>query len=388
MNKSLVSLKLCAVFVVAALVGCGGEDVGGSPAPGTDVGVVPVGPSASAPSVSQLVLVAGGAGSTTKDGTGAEAAFRAIQSVSAGPDGMIYVADASTIRKVANGGVVTTLAGHATEYGTANGIGSSARFGGPLDGNFKSRLVDTANPPALTIAATADGMVYVSDLLGGAGAIRQVDVSSGMVSTRYAVSAADKMSGPFELAVNDRGQAAFFQAAIPEFGVCCAGFNDRFIRIASSASAVTALPGAETPSSLFRKLAFDSSGRVHVLEWAPEGGSRISRLDGGAWQTVLAPSADSISAAVGGMAIDENNNLYVADSIKHVVWKVSPSGQATVFLGNLVSTSAAGEETAVQLGDIPGRLNRPYAIAVDKKNKRLVVGDIMNGEFVLLSAPL
>jgi hypothetical protein len=71
------------------------------------------------------------------DGTNTQARFSNPQGIAISPEGMVYVADSgnNTIRKmVLNGGnwVVSTIAGLAGVPGTNDGLGTSARFNGPL----------------------------------------------------------------------------------------------------------------------------------------------------------------------------------------------------------------------------------------------------------------
>jgi DNA-binding beta-propeller fold protein YncE len=63
-------------------------------------------------------------------------------------DGNLYVADSSnhTIRKITPAGVVTTLAGAAESYGSADGTGPLARFNEPYG-----------------VAVDGDGNIYVAD---------------------------------------------------------------------------------------------------------------------------------------------------------------------------------------------------------------------------------
>jgi hypothetical protein len=82
----------------------------------------------------EVTTVAGMARSSgNADGTGSLARFNEPSGVAVDGIGNVYVADAGnyTIRKMTPGGVVTTLAGLAGHSGSADGTGSTARFNGP-----------------------------------------------------------------------------------------------------------------------------------------------------------------------------------------------------------------------------------------------------------------
>jgi hypothetical protein len=68
------------------------------------------------------------------EGTGADARFNDPTGLAVDSAGNVYVADAgnSTIRKIAPGGVVTTIAGTAGQPGGADGVGASASFNFPV----------------------------------------------------------------------------------------------------------------------------------------------------------------------------------------------------------------------------------------------------------------
>ena len=117
----------------------------------------------SGPTVTTLAGTAGEYGST--DGTGTTARFNSPFSITT--DGTnLYVADSGnyTIRKIVIAtGEVTTLAGTAGEYGSTDGIGTTARFN---------------NPYGITIDGTS---LYVAD--SGNYTIRKIVIASRMVTT-------------------------------------------------------------------------------------------------------------------------------------------------------------------------------------------------------------
>jgi uncharacterized repeat protein (TIGR02543 family) len=96
--------------------------------------------------VSTLAGFPGSAGAA--DGIGGAARFRFLNGLALDQTGNIYVADQGNeaVRKVTQGGVVTTVAGQSGNPGTADGIGSLARFNHPQG-----------------VAVDASGNLYVAD---------------------------------------------------------------------------------------------------------------------------------------------------------------------------------------------------------------------------------
>jgi sugar lactone lactonase YvrE len=103
--------------------------------------------------------------SGTSDGTGSAAMFNDPTGITVDGAGNVYVADFGndTIRKIAPGGVVTTLAGLALSPGSAGGTGSAASFNGPAG-----------------VGVDSSGNVYVADANNDL--IRKVD-PTGFVTT-------------------------------------------------------------------------------------------------------------------------------------------------------------------------------------------------------------
>lgn len=106
------------------------------------------------------------------DATGTSARFNTPRGLTVDPSGNIYVTDTGNhvIRKITSAGVVTTIAGSATNPGYANGSGVAARFNSP------SGIVYVG-----AAAPNIGGMLLITDT--GNHAIRMLNPNNGMVTT-------------------------------------------------------------------------------------------------------------------------------------------------------------------------------------------------------------
>jgi len=206
-----------------------------------------------------VTTVAGLAGVTgSDDGTGGTARFSSPAFIAADNAGNLYVVDYGnlTIRKIAPGGVVTTLAGSVGNSGSADGTGSSARFFNPHK-----------------IAADSAGNLYLADY--GNHTIRKI-TSAGVVTT---VAGLAGVSGSAD---GTGGNARFFYPsglAVDSTGnLFVAEADNSAIRKITPAGVVTTLAGLAgvTGSSegtgnaaRFRdrlRMAGDSAGRRYVAD--------------------------------------------------------------------------------------------------------------------------
>ncbi len=128
--------------------------------------------------VTTLAGLAGTMGSA--DGTGSAARFEYPWGMAVDGLGNVYVADEGndTIRKVTPAGVVTTLAGSAGEWGSADGAGSAARFfypeGVAVDSLGNVFVADTSNETIRQITpagvvTTIGGVARVAGSVDGVG---------------------------------------------------------------------------------------------------------------------------------------------------------------------------------------------------------------------------
>ena len=234
--------------------------------------------------VTTLAGLAGSQGGA--DGTGSAAQFYDPSSVAVDPNGNLYVADRGndTIRKVTPVGtnwVVTTLAGLAGTFGSADGIGSAALFSYPsgvaVDTNGNVYVADQDNH---TIRKVMPGGV-VTTLAGLAGIQGSADGTGSAAQFSYPTGVAVDTNG--NLYVTDNGNSTI-----------------RKVTPVGTNWVVTTLAGL-----------------------AGSGGSADGK---GSAARFLLPS---------GVAVDSAGNVYVADTFDNTIRKGTPALQFDTSAGKL-----------------------------------------------------
>jgi NHL repeat len=304
---------------------------------------------------------AGNAGYGSTDGAGNTARFNQPRSIAADAAGNVYVADTAnhTIRKISALGVVTTFAGSAGIPGSADGVGTAARFNAPegvaLDASGDHiYIADTANDTIRVI--TRDGAV-VTTIAGLAGNSGSADGNG----------TAARFAGPMRLAVDGLGN------------VYIADYNNSTVRKMTSAGVVTTLAGAPGivgsndgtgPAAQFffpSSVAVDAAGNVYVADTY---NYEIRKITSGGVVTTLAGnsffpgSADGIGTAAQfyypvGIAVDESGNVYVAENLNSTIRKITPAGVVTTLAGR------AGYLGAVDGTGSAAVFNNPSGVVVD-----------------------
>ena len=307
-----------------------------------------------------VTTIAGAAGMFgSADGSGSAARFNAPDGIAVDSSGNLYVADTlnSTIRKITSTGVVTTLAGTPGGIGSADGTGSAARF------NY---------PDALTVAGTT---LYVAEAYNST--IRKV-TSTGVVTT-FAGTA-----GAFGN-VNGTGSAVRFNspygvAATSTGIIYVADSGNHEIRKITPARAVTTFAGSATTDGggigssdgTGRTARFNYPNGVAVtgttVYVADTFNSTIRKVTSTGVVTTFAGTAGAVGSADGtsaqfhdpyGIAADKAGNVYVADTSNSTIRKITSAGVVTTLAG------AAGV-----LGNVDGpgsaaQFYYPFAVAVD-----------------------
>ena len=331
-----------------------------------------------------VTTLAGSAGQFgSADGTGSAARFYVPDSVAVDSTGNVYVADSwnSTIRKVTPAGEVTTLAGSAGQVGSADGTGSAARFDYPSG-----------------VAVDNEGNVYAADYYNSTirkvtagGVVTTLAGSAGQWGSADGIGSAARFDRPEGVAVDSAGN------------VYVADMPNCTIRKVTAAGLVTTLAGspgqrgsADGAGSAARfyfpaGVAVDSDGNVYVADYY---NSTIRKVTAGGVVTTLAGSAEQYGSADGtgraarfyypsGVAVDSTGNVYVADSLcfakPHVnidrgnstIRKVTPAGVVTTLAGS------AGQYGSADGTGSAARFNNPNGVAVDSAGN-VYVADIFN----------
>lgn len=255
-----------------------------------------------------FTTLAGAASVGSADGPGAGARFSGPASVAADNQGNVYVADEGndTVRRIAPGGVVSTIAGRAGVAGYLDGVGTNALFTTPR-----------------SLALDANNILYLVDN----GMIRKLTPTG----TNWVVST---LAG---------------QAGIQGYSDAT-GTNAQFC----------------TPSGV----AVDGAGNVYVADQCNDvirkitPGGVVSTIAG---QPHHPGSADGTNNSAQfyfpfNLSVDAATNLYVTDSVNQTIRKLAPAGT------NWVVTTLAGQVLITGPADGTGtnaQFNGPSGIAVD-----------------------
>ncbi len=311
-----------------------------------------------------LVRVAGGAlGSGTIDGAGSAARFAVIVDMVVAPGGDLFVSDLYSIRKVTPAGQVTTLAGSPTVRGNADGQGGAARFGaaGPLTADATGLVMLDAQQGTLrrvsydgavtTLAATP----AVRASVDGSGAAARINSSRSLGadadgnlyfadSTTHVLRKATPegvvttIGGKAGVSGSDDGTlaTATFQSPI----AVAAGRDGSLWVLQGTGVRRIANGSVTTVDAILRGVAItiDADGNAIIGTGVS---NEVVRLTPGGLKTVLI-SKEAVIALTKNMdnwftpqsvAIDTAGNIYAADTATVAVYKLSKSGDLSVFAG-------------------------------------------------------
>jgi sugar lactone lactonase YvrE len=305
-----------------------------------------------------VTLVAGSPGSLgSADGTGGVALFFQPAGIILDSATNLFVADYfnNSIRKITPAGVVSTLAGTPGTSGSADGLGSAARFLAPQG-----------------LAINAAGLIFIAD--SGNNAIRAM-TASGFVSTLAASASGGSIDG---IALSSRFNSPQSVAADASGNLYVADAQNSTIRKITLTGSVSVLAGTtgmagsadgSGTNALFASpqgVAVDGAGNVFV---ADTGNATIRKITSAGLVTTIAGAAGNPGNADGvgtnsqffaptGVAVDNANNIYVADTFNHTIRRIAPGGVVSTLAGSAGTFGSADGAT------INARFNCPAGIAV------------------------
>lgn len=310
------------------------------------------------------------------DGIGSAARFLAPGGLALDSSGNLYIADGSarTIRKmVLSSGTVTTIAGSSGMIGSFDGIGTNALFGGPhglsLDGNGNLFVADRGNNNIRKIVLSS-------------GAVTTLAGMAGMTGGADGTGASARFNSPMDVAADRNGNLYVSDSA-----------NGTIRKVVVATGAVSTLAGmalyrgssdgtgAAANFNALEGLALDGSGNLYVADSGNQAVRRVVTSTGVV--TTIAGSArhngntDGTGASArftgpGFMVPDGCGNLYVSDSDNYAIRKVvAATGTVTTVAGTAFlagSTDGTGTDA---------RFNTPAGLALDPFGN-LYVADYRN----------
>lgn len=297
-------------------------------------------------------------------GAATQAQLYSPHSVVADPQGNLYIADTANnrVRKVAAGGVITTIAGNGTGgFGGDGGAATSAQL----------------NQPA-ALALDASGNLYIADynnqrvrMVNAAGIISTVagNGAAGFSGDGGAATSAE-FNGPTALTIDSSGN------------IYVSDFNGNRVRRFTPGGNITTVAGngvsgfggdgGPATSAILNGpygLAIDAQGNLYIADLnnsrirmvSPSG--TISTYAGSGYGAASGdggPVSQATFAAPRSLLFDAAGDLYIGDSVGRVRMVSSTTG----IISTIAGTGAAGYS-----GDggssTAARINGPFGLAVD-----------------------
>ncbi len=326
-----------------------------------------------------IISTVAGSGTQGYSGDGAAATSAALyqpEYVSVDASGNLYIADQGNyrVRKVTSGGTISTIAGNGNYKFTGDGGAAT---------------VANLNWP-IGVAADASGNLYIADQFNHR--IRKVSTSriittvAGNGLATYAGDGGSATSGslntPLGVAVDASGN--IYIADTVNHRVRKVTSGGTISTIAGNGTAGFSGDGAAATSASLnnpRSVAVDAAGNIYIADAfnnrirkvVPAG--TISTIAGTGFATYSGDNGPATAAALAnpsGLALDAGGNLFIADISNNRVRKITPGGTITTVAGD-GTTGYGGEGVTATATPVYG----PQGVAVDSSGN-LYIAEINN----------
>lgn len=311
---------------------------------------------------------AGGTSGALTDGTGAAAVFVSLRGLTIDSADNLYAGESTAfvIRKITPGAVVTTIAGSLYTPSTVDGTGGSAQFADVTDlqyDSFSDTILVAEKGAAVVRRMTTTGTV--TTILGTPAVLGRNS------SRRYKIRRHRWARSHEALETKPRRRfRPWYQIRKSTAGLVVTTVAG----IAPYANGALAIAGSKQPGYLVA----DASGNIYFTDTSPQVrkisvGGVVSTIAGS--ETVFG-GADGTGATASffapkGIVLDSLGNIFVADATGATIRKITPAGVVTTFAGSYNVTGwADGTGTAA-------RFSSPEGLAIDS-NDNLYVADRTN----------
>ncbi len=320
--------------------------------------------------------------SGSADGAGSAARFFNPFKLALDSTGNLYVTgDSQTIRKVTPEGVVTTIAGSADTPGSADGVGSVARFNLPsgitLDSAGNLYVSDAENHTIRKLTQAGADWV-VTTIAGLAGSPGTANGTNRTARFNFPSGLAFDRAGNLYVADTDNST---IRKMSPD------GTNWVVTTIAGRAGIIGGADGTNSAARFkyVQGIVLDSAGTIYLSDTGNSTIRQMTPVETNWVVTTLAGLATNLGTADGtgtgarfnqpyDVAVDTAGNLYVTETVNDMIRKITRAGT------NWVVTTLAGRGGNYGSPDGPGNValfKGPAAVTVDSAGNTYV-GDQIN----------
>lgn len=306
-----------------------------------------------------LRLIAGSV-SGSNDGPAATARFNHPQGLALDSTGTLFVADASSVRKIAPNGLVTTLADVGVESGLLWGAALDSQ--GNVFTTTQAATILEVTPAGNVVPVTGVPDVYTSS--DGLAAVATFNGPTGIVSNGQ---------GGFLIADDTIPRLAQFLYVgtireLSSTGVVTTIAGDG---ISTTGDGPAYSAGFSNPTGIAR----DADGNVFIADW---GNGAIREISRDGTVSTLASSADGFHSP-SGIALDGLGNIYVTDSGDNTVRMIDPMRNVSIVAGVSGKTGNTNGPASTALFNFGGDNTTLTGIAIDQAGN-IFVADTGNGE--------